>query len=284
MDKIVSLTPEERLEKLKNSPPPELKEIPLSKLAYPNFQRKRDEQHVKKILRSDPTHIDLGVLTVVPNGSGKYWVVDGGHRDGVHDAIGLKKAWCIIYHGVSYEDACKAFVKGNSGKRVSGIDKWRASREMRNPETLMVDKIMKDADWGVSGLDAGRFRVTQSPKTLASLAAEGNLASVLTFINAIWPSAKSRVVGTRTFLVGVSIFIDAYYAMRNRVPIDHLIRKMKKISAGKVKADAAGMHTHQDMKAAIAIAAVLAKHYNKNLGDKKRISTDLLNGKIGLIK
>lgn len=113
-----------------------------------------------EILRKE----DMPDVVVFYDGS-KYWLADGTHRHGGHEAIGEKQIWCDVRMGTR-SDAIWFAAQANvaHGKRATTADKRRAVVNcLQDPDLRQQSNAIIAEQCGVSGANVGSVRTQLFP-------------------------------------------------------------------------------------------------------------------------
>jgi hypothetical protein len=106
------------------------------------YQRELDERHVARIVNNfDPNK--LGTLHVSDRGKAKYPVFDGQHRLAALRKLGIEKAPCLVYSGLSAEQEAELFSRQGDRRKVHTIDLFRAAVFAGEPEATAIMEIVQ---------------------------------------------------------------------------------------------------------------------------------------------
>ncbi len=208
----------------------EIRWIPVGKLfvRWGNAQRKEMIlNHAKKIAGMfDPDK--FGILSVtMPDEKGYYHVIDGVHRKTAVEMLWgeNEQVPCQILPTSDPKRAAELFLALNQGRRpVKPIDNFRASVQAGDPDSVMIDKIVRAAGYRIgTNKDDGYIMAVGALGMLFRAYGPDILADTLQIIQATWGMDPNAV--NAPILLAYANFLAKHHQKLNYGRLKDVMKK-----------------------------------------------------------
>ena len=218
----------------------------------------------------------FGSLTVGERRDGSYWVVDGMQRLTAARKLGIAMVPCDVFASNGQEHEARVFrLKNRERTNVSAGALFRAQLVEGDPQTVMVDQVVRDAgfrlrfDTGAHGWPYMKA-VVALESAFRRVGAEG-LAATLAIISEAWHGESDALRGD--IIGGIAWFIKRNETFDRQRLVDRLSKKSVR---GVIRAAEATFKLERDRASSSgnkAICTCFAIEFIYNRGARKKAAS-----------
>jgi hypothetical protein len=232
--------------------------IPLDKLVIDTkYQRALSHTRVRRIVKNfNPAY--LGVLSVSPDGYGRYSVYDGQHRHAALQELGVTEAWCRVVELNQQQQAVAFVALQTEHKPVTTFERHHALVVAGDPAALKIEAAAHENDLVVAP-SVGPKNVRTVTALYWTLAAGGydHLNEVLSIITKAWPENPQAFL--LPVIKGTSKFLRTYPEV-NR---SELVKALARVTPDQAIRDAASASKAMGYEKVGAVVRYIWNLYNK---------------------
>lgn len=233
-------------------------------LNHPTYQRPTDMKKVD-VMADSYDGDALGAVTVSKRADGSLWIVDGAHRAAAALKRGDKRILANVHTGLTVAEEAELFLKLNDTKKVSAIDRFKASVISGDPTSVDINRLVESHGWIVSagGKDGGIAAVTsleflyRGGGEVSEASGPNLLNETLSVIRDAWGASSDGVAAM--LLRGVGRMLGRYgtYIDGNKIRT-----KLRKQSPAGLYADARTLAKVSNISMADSVGKVIVNSYN----------------------
>lgn len=254
----------------------DLQWVPIDALNVdPTYQRPISSKHVHKIFREFDGDL-LGVILVSERPSGERYILDGQHRVEAIRMLGHIDAVlpAMVYSHLDQETEAKIFADANKkrlalhpfytfrARLVAGDASAIALKEIAERYGFHLDYGKKLPGESSTSREEGRIQALGAVEKLQSHYEKPLLAPVLELIANVWGSETIGI--SAQLLFGLATFLNYYGEMIERDRLHEVLTNLTPKRLELLGKDEPG-------RGEMAIARVIIKRYNYQLGQKRRL-------------
>lgn len=207
---------------------PVYKELKVSELTLPDYQRIRLSMEIVKRYAQDFDWDIFGVPLVSYRDS-KYSIVDGQHRIEVLKLLGIDTVLCQVLTGLTYEEEADKFVKLNTDHRVLNANqKFHGKVESKDLDALTIRDVLKQNNLTYAKHLCGNNETVVSAiatvERIYNKKGAAHLNRVLNILKQAWFGDKTAF--NCAIMVGLSTYLSNSRGVQDGILISALERRM----------------------------------------------------------
>lgn len=248
---------------------PNYRYLKLDNLAIAKYQRKLRHEDCEEYLKEFDWRM-VGVL-LISYRDGKYYIVDGQHRQVLLQMQGVEETLCQIITGLTYEEEATLFKKFNTKRKSLGrADLFISDYESKDVRIKNIARIMLFYGYYINRMNETcdtenciRVNAVEAVESAYDSLGKDQFDFMFSTIKETWGEDKAAV--KRMMITGVTRFFKKFPT--REINKSHFVKRLSRLSPASImfQANADLKYMPSNSEKPEAVARIIWKAYNRKL-------------------